>query len=394
MKLAAATLCIATVSGLAAWTRPKCGTPNTGQDIISEWGKAVDPAKPILAEYPRPMMTRPESTYKNMNGLWEYAPGTGTDSPPFGKALNGSILVPFPVESCLSGVMENHPHLWYRTTFDAPFSSDSTLLHFGAVDWQTHVWLNGKLLGNHTGGYDGFSFDLSQGLRKAGNELIVGVFDPSDSGPQPQGKQRVAAIGDPGGDHYTPSSGIWQTVWLENVPAVHVASLSVGADLSKVQRALHALPALHALHALPALHIPHPPYTPPHTLTRKQYPHAHSLAVNTPLWPAPWPPDPQVYLSAEASDGSASGYTATASAGDKVVAKASCTTGSPCEFTVQAPRHWSPATPFLYDLRVTLDSGDEVGGWVASRLAPRASRLALRASRFARGLELGLAGPT
>ena len=126
---------------------------------------------------------------------------------PFGTKLDGEILVPFPVESCLSGIGKNHPFMMYRTEMDAPFASGSTLLHFGAVDWQTSVFLNGKLLGNHTGGYDGFSFDLTAGLKQKGNEIFVVVYDPSDSGPQPQGKQRVGSINGPGGDHYTPSSG-------------------------------------------------------------------------------------------------------------------------------------------------------------------------------------------
>lgn len=125
--------------------------------------------------------------------------------------------MPFPVESCLSGIAENHPYQLYRTVVDKPFSKGQTLLQFGAVDWQAVVYVNGKLAGNHSGGYDGFAFDVTSMLNPTDNEIIVSVFDPSDSGPQPQGKQRVAAIERPGGDHYSPSSGIWQTVWFENV---------------------------------------------------------------------------------------------------------------------------------------------------------------------------------
>ena len=127
----------------ADWTRPKCGTPNTGQDIIrfvhprgearsarrltnihtlliSEWGKAVSPTALPDFGYPRPQMTRPDSTVTNMNGLWQFEPSTGADAPPFGKDLGQKILVPFPVEACLSGIGKNYQHLWYRTTFDAP----------------------------------------------------------------------------------------------------------------------------------------------------------------------------------------------------------------------------------------------------------------------------------
>lgn len=125
--------------------------------------------------------------------------------------------------------------MMYRTTFDNPFAKDLTLLHFGAVDWQTQVYVNGKYVGNHTGGYDGFSFDITTLLKATGNELFVVVFDPSDAGPQPMGKQRVSAISEPGGDHYTPSSGIWQTVWLENVNANgYISNLAIRTDMKAV----------------------------------------------------------------------------------------------------------------------------------------------------------------
>jgi hypothetical protein len=103
--------------------------------------------------YPRPQMTRDAKSFTNMNGLWEWESATSSANPPFGKTLSGSILVPFPVEACLSGIGENHPQMWYRTSFQTPGASNggSTLLHFGAVDWMASVYLNGKLLGNHTG---------------------------------------------------------------------------------------------------------------------------------------------------------------------------------------------------------------------------------------------------
>ena len=127
-------------------------------------------------------------------GLWEWeattADTTGgwTGAPPFGKTLAGSILVPFPVESCLSGVAPNSSKaivksMWYRLTFDAKrAAAHATLLHFGAVDWQATVFLNGKQIGNNTGGYNGFDFDISSGVKASGNELLVYVYDPSDSG--------------------------------------------------------------------------------------------------------------------------------------------------------------------------------------------------------------------
>lgn len=149
-----------------------------------------------------------------------------------GKTLASSILVPFPVESCLSGVAPNSSDnivmkMWYRITFDAPaletMDGSHLQLNFGAIDWNSTVYLNRKMLGNHVGGYDGFSFTIDpSALNPSGNELIVYVYDPSDTGSQPNGKQRISAISQPGGDTYTPSSGIWQTVWIESVPDVCV----------------------------------------------------------------------------------------------------------------------------------------------------------------------------
>ena len=227
-----------------------------GADIPSVWAKQVsaDPANLPLKLYPRPQMVRARksaaigttalrdfgdaSNWANLNGLWEWEPTTpgGGASPPFGRALGGSILVPFPVEACLSGVAPNSSaaivkDMWYRITFDAERSGGenggATLLHFGAIDWQSAVYINGVLLGNHTGGYSAIDFDVTAHLKATGNELLVFAFDPSDEGAQPAGKQRISAISAPGGDTYTPSSGIWQTVWMEAAPASYVAELVI-----------------------------------------------------------------------------------------------------------------------------------------------------------------------
>jgi len=136
------------------------------------------------------------------------------------------------VESCLSGQAPKRSEdivkaMWYRLIFDVQPSSGRTLLHFGAVDWQTTVYLNGHFLGNHTGGFDGFSFDMTKALQANGNELLLYVYDPSDDGVQPNGKQRISAIDKPGGDQYTPSSGIWQTVWVERVPETYIQELKI-----------------------------------------------------------------------------------------------------------------------------------------------------------------------
>jgi len=182
-----------------------------------------------------------------MNGLWQFELAAEADgaNPPFGVELKQTILVPFPLESCLSGAFQwptYSKYMWYRKLFDAPASSrnsttpTTTLLHFGAVDWNSTVYLNGVLLGNHVGGYDGFTFTLPASLLKpAANELMVHVFDPSNEGFQPHGKQRLSAIGSPGGDTYTPTSGIWQTVWLEVVPQSYwIDSISIRGDAAGV----------------------------------------------------------------------------------------------------------------------------------------------------------------
>jgi len=218
-------------------------------DIPSRFASDVSSESTPLPAYPRPQMVRTSSgaagtsldelrdlgdpsTWSNLNGLWEWEPATSA-APPVGKTLSSSILVPFPVESCLSGVApltsaDVVKHMWYRLTFDVASDGGNILLHFGAVDWQATVYLNGKLLGNHTGGYTGFSFDVTPNLEANGpNELLVYAYDPSDGGFQPNGKQRISAIDNPGGDTYTPSSGIWQTVWLESVPSTHITSLSI-----------------------------------------------------------------------------------------------------------------------------------------------------------------------
>ena len=193
-------------------------------------------------------MTRDQaSTMTSLNGLWEFQLSSGhTTSPtgegvfddrvPFGVTLNQTILVPFPLEACLSGAFAwplYSKFMFYRLLFDAPAASAqglATLLHFGAVDWNTTVYLNGQMVGQHLGGYDGFSFDISKYLLAHNNELILAVFDPSDEGYQLNGKQRISAISHPGGDTYTPSSGVWQTVWLETVQPYHIADLKVRGD--------------------------------------------------------------------------------------------------------------------------------------------------------------------
>eukprot|EP01050_Picozoa_sp_SAG11_P015312 SAG11_NODE_1972_length_3980_cov_6.425921_1_plen_436_part_00 len=245
---AAASTTPARAASSPTWKRQPCGaTPGGvpgGADLVTRWGATVDPATAQpLPEYPRPQMAR-SSSWLNMNGMWEWEPAAGINAtaatpPPFGRKLARAILVPFPAESCLSGIGESHPYQWYRHAFDGAkaFAGSRAVLHFGAVDWHAKVYLNKRLLGNHSGGYDGFSFELAPGVVIDGeNEVIVFVYDPSEHGSQPFGKQRAASISAPGtdGEKYTPTSGIWQTVWLEQVGSTYISDLEISANLSAV----------------------------------------------------------------------------------------------------------------------------------------------------------------
>ncbi len=198
--------------------------------IATPWAAKVDPKNP-LPEYPRPQMVR--EAWKNLNGLWDYAIVPRTDNKP--ASFAGKILVPFAVESALSGVKKTvgkDSVLWYRTSFTVPSSmkKKNVLLHFGAVDWEAEVFVNGQKIGSHKGGYDPFSFDITRALSKNKNHVLeVRVWDPSDDGPQPRGKQ----VKRPNGIWYTPVTGIWQTVWLEAVPPTYIAATKQTPDLDK-----------------------------------------------------------------------------------------------------------------------------------------------------------------
>ena len=216
-------MCLLLSLGINAQWKP------AGDKIMTEWASQVDPNN-VLPEYPRPIMERGE--WKNLNGLWNYA--IIEKDQPIPATFDGEILVPFAVESALSGVgkrMDDTKELIYQRSFDVPsaWKGKQVLLHFGAVDWKADVWVNDVKVGSHTGGYAPFSFDITAALNAKNNKLVVKVWDPTDKGYQPRGKQ----LSNPHGIWYTPVSGIWQTVWLEPVTKKHIADLRILPDIDR-----------------------------------------------------------------------------------------------------------------------------------------------------------------
>lgn len=221
----------------AFWCFSSCFA-ETGQPakprLMTRWAKDVSPDAPH-PEYPRPQMVRKQ--WANLNGLWDYAIADKDAGRP--KQFAGKILVPFCVESSLSGVARRvtaEQALWYRRTFAVPanWKMQRVLLNFEAVDWEATVWVNDRKIGSHRGGYDPFSIDITDALKPDSNELIVRVWDPTDKGSQPRGKQRSDARG----IWYTPVTGIWQTVWLEPVPRSYIESLKIVPDVDKNEVAI------------------------------------------------------------------------------------------------------------------------------------------------------------
>lgn len=204
--------------------------PVTGH-LMTRWAADVEAQHP-WPDYPRPHMVR--TNWIHLNGLWDYAMVAAASSLP--TNWDGQILVPFPVESALSGVkkpLSAQQALWYHRTFTAVELSagQRLLLHFGAVDWEAVVWVNGVRLGEHRGGYTGFSFDITKHLKPgADNELVVRVWDPTGADGSARGKQKFESFAKPEGYWYTPCSGLWQTTWLEPVPARHIRALRVTPD--------------------------------------------------------------------------------------------------------------------------------------------------------------------
>ncbi len=277
--------------------------------LTTRWAKDVSPEK-VHPEYPRPQLVRDD--WQNLNGLWQLAIGKEGEPAPLGKELERRILVPFPIESALSGLMEHADRLWYRRQFTIPstWSGNRVLLHFGAVDWETRVWINGRELGTHRGGYDPFSFDITDSLKADGpQEVVVGVFDPSNQGTQPRGKQVVGGKG----IYYTPTTGIWQTVWLEPVAKSHLSRLRIVTDVGpEAGRATVRIT------------------TDVETAADE---HRVRIAVRD---------------------------------GQRVVANATGSVGKEIEIPIADAKLWSPESPFLYDLDVELVAGNDVVDRVGS----------------------------
>ncbi len=199
--------------------------------LPTPWTHQVSPDN-ALPEYPRPQLVRKE--WRNLNGLWEFAGATAGEAPPFGRTLPERILVPYPAESALSGVGRHSDHMWYRRMVTVPLRwrfgvAPRIKLNFGAVDHSAVVYVNGRKVAEHSGGYGAFSADITDALTPLGQqEIVVGVTDRTDATWQPVGKQRRVPDR---GIFYEGASGIWQTVWMEPVSRGHVTELGMVPDV-------------------------------------------------------------------------------------------------------------------------------------------------------------------
>jgi len=266
--------------------------------LMTKWAADINVNSP-LPEYPRPQMVRTD--WVNLNGLWEFKVGNRDDAAPYGQTLPEKILVPYPVESVLSGVMEHHNRVWYRRMISIPeqWNGSKILLHFGAIDWESEIFINGNSVGIHKGGYDEITFDITPYLTgKKEQELIVRVFDPTESYGQPRGKQENPPHGNL--IMYTPVTGIWQTVWMEPVADCSIKGLKLVPDVDNSRL---------------------------------------KLMVET--------------------DGLAKDLTivATAKDGEKIVGTVSGKAGVYLYIPIKKAKLWSPDSPFLYDLSLELKSG-------------------------------------
>ena len=265
--------------------------------LETPWTHEVGPDN-ALPEYPRPQLVRDD--WRSLNGVWQFAGATAGEEPPVGRELDERILVPYPVESALSGVQRQEERMWYRRTFEVPpgwriGDQQRLLVNFGAVDHDATVWVNGVEVGTHRGGYDAFTLDVTDALTDgAEQEVIVGVVDRTDDGFQPVGKQRNVPDR---GIFYTSASGIWQSVWMEPVSSHHVERLAMAPEIEQQRLRL----------------------------------------------------DPVVN-----SDAAGLTVQATAYDGKRVVGRTTGPAGKELRVPVPEPKLWSPDSPTLYDLEVRL----------------------------------------
>lgn len=281
-----------------------------GDKIKTQWASEVNPSK-VLPEYPRPIMER--NDWKNLNGLWKYAIQEAGKAAP--SKYDGEILVPFAAESSLSGVMKtvgSANELWYETNFsiDSNWKGKNILLHFGAVDWKTEVYVNDIKVGSHTGGYTSFSFDITPFIKSGSQKLVVKVWDPSNDGPQPRGKQ----VKNPEGIWYTPVTGIWQTVWIEPVNAKNISTLKILPNLDQ-----------------------------------------NSIGIKAEV------------AGANAGDI----IEITVLDAGKEIAKEKAVVGESVEIILKNPKLWSPESPFLYQTKISLLSKNKTVDEVKSYFAMR-----------------------
>lgn len=281
-----------------------------GDKIKTKWAESVN-VNNVLPEYPRPVMER--SQWKNLNGLWNYAiqeAGLATPS-----KYDGKILVPFAAESSLSGVMKEvgaKNELWYETNFtvDTAWKGKDILLHFGAVDWKADVYINDIKVGSHSGGFSPFSFNITPFINGKNQKLVVKVWDPTNDGPQPRGKQ----VKKPEGIWYTPVTGIWQTVWLEPVNKKYIKTIRPTADIDH-----------------------------------------NTISIAT------------------QAEGAAAGdiVEVTVLQDNKAIASGKAVAGQTVDIVLKSPKLWSPESPYLYDVKVKLIASgkavDEVKSYFAMR---------------------------